>query len=246
MKSFIDKSIEKYGLPEYKNYDKTCMIKSLSDANKYIKRYHKHAIVTENGAHQTQTKPELKKSGNIIKIKFYASVDDSYVGAVSKFISNNISSNCNIILDLRECDGGNLWYLVKSIIPIINNTTLCRFVQDKNSSNPWVNVINGKIKFGKFISDKLEFGGKIAVIVGNKTSSAEILVSMLISRPNTKVFGQRTGGYNTANQMIKYGKYTLHIPSTYIQHVSGRILCEYITPTITTSPIRSAISFIKN
>ena len=98
-----------------------------------------------------------------------------------------------------------MWPVVYGLSDILGDTTLFSWNNEKTKKNEkkWNNFINGKVKMGKFITNKLKFTKPIAVIVSRDTSSSgEFIASLFIGRDNTKLFGKntdKTGGFFSVN-----------------------------------------------
>jgi carboxyl-terminal processing protease len=112
----------------------------------------------------------------------------------------------NWIIDLRYNAGGNMHPMMAGIAPLVGNGIVGSLINlEKKKLFVW------EIKEANFIyegyqavtfPDNLKFKKtpKIAVLTSRWTvSSGEIVATTLKGRPNTKFFGEATGGYTTNN-----------------------------------------------
>jgi C-terminal processing protease CtpA/Prc len=110
------------------------------------------------------------------------------------------------IIDLRYNGGGNMYPMVTGLGPLIGDGIVGKLVSaSKDTLFTW------RIVDGNFIYDvpdvltlknKPEFKTipKVAVLTSRWTvSSGEVLATCFKGRPNTKFFGEETGGYTTNN-----------------------------------------------
>lgn len=116
------------------------------------------------------------------------------------------------VIDLRKNNGGNMWPMLVSLTPFLENEILGYFlIEDK--WNEWSKqeneIYNGSAnQTKKFIDAPLDYkltnkNLKIAVLInGNTASSGEAAAIALMSNPNVKFFGNSTAGYTTSNSTI--------------------------------------------
>jgi carboxyl-terminal processing protease len=108
------------------------------------------------------------------------------------------------IIDLRYNGGGNMYPMVSGIAPIIGDGTVGKLVTaDHDTLFSWT------IDQGNFTYDvpgvidlpntpKFKSPPKVAVLTSRWTvSSGEIVATTFKGRPNTRFFGETTGGYTT-------------------------------------------------
>ena len=112
----------------------------------------------------------------------------------------------NWIIDLRYNGGGNMYPMVAGIGTLIGDGIVGKLVTSNNDT-----LFCWRIKKGNFIydvpdvvtlSNKPIFKTlpKIAVLTSRWTvSSGEVVATILKGRPNTKFFGEATGGFTTNN-----------------------------------------------
>jgi carboxyl-terminal processing protease len=108
------------------------------------------------------------------------------------------------IIDLRYNAGGNMNPMMAGIAPLVGNGVVGGLVNLKNEK-----LFDWEIKSSNFIyggyqavtlpeNPKFKKDPKIAVLTSRWTvSSGEIVATTLKGRPNTKFFGETTGGYTT-------------------------------------------------
>jgi carboxyl-terminal processing protease len=110
------------------------------------------------------------------------------------------------IIDLRYNGGGNMHPMMAGIAPLVGNGMVGSLTNLDNKK-----LFDWEIKSGNFIyegyqavtlPDNLNFKKlpKIAVLTSRWTvSSGEIVATTLKGRPNTRFFGEATGGFTTNN-----------------------------------------------
>lgn len=116
------------------------------------------------------------------------------------------------IIDLRFNDGGNMWPMLLSLRPFLQEGTLGYFISPTDTTE-W--SIDGKnVKYGDnpILSTFLDFDyeySKIkpslpkAVLIGHRTASSGEAVSIALESLNSmKYFGDSTSGFSTANKTI--------------------------------------------
>ncbi|MBP6432661.1 MAG: S41 family peptidase [Ferruginibacter sp.] len=108
------------------------------------------------------------------------------------------------IIDLRYNGGGNMHPMMAGIAPLVGNGVVGGLVNLKKEK-----LFSWEIKESNFIyggyqavtlpaNPKFKKEPKIAVLTSKWTiSSGEIVATALKGRPNTKFFGETTGGYTT-------------------------------------------------
>lgn len=116
------------------------------------------------------------------------------------------------IIDLRKNNGGNMWPMLISLTPFLEDEILGHFLIEEKwhewskQENQIFDGSSNQTK--KFIDAPLEYklknkNLKIAVLInGNTASSGEAAAIALMSNPNVKFFGNNTAGYTTSNSTI--------------------------------------------
>lgn len=112
----------------------------------------------------------------------------------------------NWIIDLRYNGGGNMYPMVTGLGTLIGDGIVGKLVSSSKAT-----LFSWRILNGNFIYDvpdvvtlknnpKFKSLPKVAVLTSRWTvSSGEILATCFKGRPNTKFFGEATGGYTTNN-----------------------------------------------
>lgn len=112
----------------------------------------------------------------------------------------------NWVIDLRYNGGGNMYPMVTGLGTLIGDGIVGKLVSASKDT-----LFNWRILNGNFIYDvpdvvtlknnpKFKPLPKVAVLTSRWTvSSGEILATCFKGRPNTKFFGEATGGYTTNN-----------------------------------------------
>jgi carboxyl-terminal processing protease len=192
---------------------------------------HRHADerVREMNIWKVVNNPDLKfeykiLKGNIGYLKIVGIGPNVDVEKESQKIRNAVVqlSNKKIdkwIIDLRYNAGGNMHPMMAGIAPLVGEGIVGSLVNLSNDK-----LCNWEIKKGNFIYDgyqavtlpykpKYIKQHKIAVLTSRWTvSSGEIVATALKGRPNTKFFGEATGGSTTnTNGEIIGGEIILNI-----------------------------------
>ncbi|WP_018627635.1 S41 family peptidase [Niabella aurantiaca] len=139
------------------------------------------------------------------------------------------------IIDLRKNTGGNMYPMIVGLGPFLKKGALGYFVRGKKKSAWSIMRKGNKAWSGGTVvpaAYTIKDGrSKIAVLVGPRTaSSGEFTTISFIGRPNTKLFGQPTAGYTTANSSFRLSDgSTLLLATTYAadrkkHHHIGRIM----------------------
>lgn len=108
------------------------------------------------------------------------------------------------IIDLRYNGGGNMHPMMAGIAPLIGDGIVGSLVNLKGEKQFDWEIKNGNFIYGGFQAvnmpnlPKFKKQPKIAVLTSRWTvSSGEIVATALKGRPNTKFFGEATGGFTT-------------------------------------------------
>ncbi|TKC12806.1 hypothetical protein FA048_04095 [Pedobacter polaris] len=132
------------------------------------------------------------------------------------------------VVDLRRNGGGNMYPMIAGLKPLIGNGTLGYFVKGKDK-NEWKSSVNVKEPYALKKPEP-----KIAVLVGPRTgSSGEMTAITFIGNKNTKLFGQATAGYVTANGMYALSDGAkLLLASSYSADKNGKKYVDRIYPEV--------------
>jgi len=105
----------------------------------------------------------------------------------------------NWIVDLRDDRGGSMFPMIAGLVSMLGYDTLGYFV-NKKEREPWF-ISKGDWMPPYFLKNRQP---KIAVLIGPATaSSGEATAISFIGKTNTKLFGQTSGGYTSANDTYK-------------------------------------------
>ena len=140
------------------------------------------------------------------------------------------------IVDLRENRGGNMYPMIVGLGPLVGEGTLGYFIgKNESYKSAWAydngQVGNLKVETPYTIINK---NIKIAVLISEKTSSSgEMTTISFIGKNNTKLFGQPSGGYTTANQGFKLsdGSY-MYLAISYTADRNSKKYLSKIIPDI--------------
>jgi carboxyl-terminal processing protease len=112
------------------------------------------------------------------------------------------------IIDLRENKGGNNWPMLGGIGPLLGARVIGFFAAPQQKRSTWIYEDDKAYGTGEwFEAISAARGGKVtidgvppvAVLIGRHTCSAgEIVAIAFKGRPNTRFFGENTGGATTA------------------------------------------------
>lgn len=160
----------------------------------------------------------LEKNIGYILVPGFGSLDkktmDDFAGDIQQRIAKLDTENHirGWVVDLRKNTGGNMHPMIAGLGPLINTGELGYFVYPEGKKmkySAWSYTESDKptstmgIKINKPYQIKNK-NNKVAVLVGSRTSSSgEMTTISFIGKSNTKLFGEPTGGYTTANQGFK-------------------------------------------
>ena len=113
------------------------------------------------------------------------------------------------VLDLRTNTGGNCWPMLAGIGPVLGEG-VCGYFVANQARIDWSYRNGGSYSGSQLIRQAgmpyqlLKPDPKVAVLTGPQTSSSgEVVTVAFRGRPNTRSFGEPTGGYSTGNQNFK-------------------------------------------
>lgn len=120
---------------------------------------------------------------------------------------------CGWIVDLRTNEGGNMWPMIAGLGPLLGGSPVGWFVRPTGARAPWVYEAGAGVYEGRPLARASGAGyvlrdpaAPVAVLTGGRTmSSGEAVVVAFRGRPNTRSFGQATGGMSTANESFDLG-----------------------------------------
>ena len=148
------------------------------------------------------------------------------------------------IIDLRGNMGGNMWPMVLGLRPLIGEDIFGFFSDGKGEKYAWF-YEGQSVKNGDFEMCSLDLPSYqlnqphpcVAVLIDNHTASAgEATVVAFLGRERTKVFGQNTGGYTSANEVFQLNDgAAIFLATTYLTDRLGRIYENGIIPDETIS-----------
>lgn len=151
------------------------------------------------------------------------------------------------IVDLRQDDGGNMWPMVLGLSALIGKETPGYFANSKRetawrTSSPFNDVI---ITTAYQLKNA---GTKIAVLYSNKTaSSGEMTAICFIGKPNSRSFGETTGGFITGNEIFYLSDDNIFVLAT--TYTLDRNKKKYITgivpDVVATDALEEAVKWVK-
>jgi carboxyl-terminal processing protease len=143
------------------------------------------------------------------------------------------------IVDLRGNSGGNMWPMVLGLRPLIRAQTFGFFSDGSGEYYAWnfedLSVKNQNLEICSLNAPSYEINqlhAQIAVLIDHQTaSSGEATTIAFLGGDQTKIFGQKTGGYTSANEAIQLSDgAAIFLATTYSADRLGRIYREGITP----------------
>lgn len=161
------------------------------------------------------------------------------------------------IVDLRTNTGGNMFPMIAGLGPIIGDGKLGYFVKPSGKSKTMSAWAYPKDGIGVHSSLGVNINQpyilkhperKIAVLIGPKTSSSgEMTAISFIGKDNTKLFGEASGGYTSANRGFKLsdGSY-LYLASSYIADRNKKEYTGKIQPDVSVKPIANEDATLKS
>ncbi len=156
------------------------------------------------------------------------------------------------IIDLRGNSGGNMWPMVLGLRPLIIGNIFGFFSNGLGESYAWNLEDLPEIYSLNTPSYCLsQPDPRIAVLVDKETgSSGEAVAVAFLGQDQTKLFGQKTGGYTSANEAISLSDGAIILlATTYLADRLGRIYKDGITPDQITeagdSTLYEAIQWLK-
>ncbi|RZK68238.1 MAG: hypothetical protein EOO95_00310 [Pedobacter sp.] len=232
-------------------------LKTLEDAqvlNKYVlqalkKAGDNHSFIQNKVAVQnyasntsTQAKPVAKILENgigYISVPAFGSVNkelgEEFASTIQALIKKLDTANkiAGWIVDLRGNGGGNMYPMISGLGPLLDVGNLGYFVKGK-TKHPWKNTKNGmgvSVKAPYTIANK---NNKIAVLIGRGTgSSGEMTAISFIGQKNTKLFGEPSAGYTSANQSFSLADGSnLLLASSYVADRNLKKYMQRIYPDV--------------
>ncbi|MCD2424561.1 S41 family peptidase [Niabella pedocola] len=146
------------------------------------------------------------------------------------------------IIDLRKNTGGNMYPMIAGLGSFLDKGPLGYFVRGR-SKNPWFFSGRGNKAWSgsAVVPDAYtvtQRKNKIALLVGPMTaSSGEFTTISFIGQANTRLFGQPTAGYTTANSTFKLSNgSSLLLATTYAADRKKKNHIGRITPDTVVAP----------
>jgi hypothetical protein len=214
----------------------------------------------------------LKEEVGYISVPGFASVSDTAsVHFASKIQSliRTIDAKYHLkgwIVDLRKDDGGNVYPMIAGLGPLLGEGTLGYFEYPNQrttngqslfyrNGSSGINGIKSVTAHNPYKMKNIK--SKIAILVGEGTaSSGEMTAICFLGKKNTKLFGQKTAGFTTANQGFNLANGAcLYLATSYMADRTKKKYLDCICPDVTTqenekgeldSTITTALAWIKN
>ncbi len=151
------------------------------------------------------------------------------------------SPTCGWIVDLRLNLGGNYAPMVSGVGPLLGEGTFSGWAW-RNGTQNWLEYQDGVIfEDGQEVSNYFAPTGPyalqhpnppVAVLTSNYTgSSGEVTALAFTARPDTRFFGERTGGYTTGNRgFFLFDGSVLSLATTAMTDRNGETYLQGIPP----------------
>ncbi len=150
-----------------------------------------------------------------LNIPMFASGDPAVVSAYATQLQDMIrqldaGQPCAWVVDLRNNSGGNMWAMLAGLGPLLGEGTLGAFDYGNGVTETWVytdgSIFEGGEEITRVTSPVYQIDAQeapVAVLTGWDTlSSGEAVAVAFRGRPETRSFGQPTGGYATAIELF--------------------------------------------
>lgn len=152
---------------------------------------------------------------------------------------------CGWVIDLRDNGGGNVWPMIAGIGPFLEDSvvTIHRRTDGRIDRALYINgaAINAPADEERNVIARasapytlLRPGAPVAVLMNGATaSSAEAVAIALRTRPNTRFFGEPSGGYTTANRGVALADgANMVVTIEAMSDRTGRQYLEPLTPDV--------------
>ncbi|ARS40301.1 hypothetical protein CA265_11810 [Sphingobacteriaceae bacterium GW460-11-11-14-LB5] len=207
-------------------------LKKAGDNHSFFQtRVNAQKYASENTNPEKTTSALLENNMGYIQVPGFGSLDkktmDEFANDIQQQICRLDTANQiqGWVVDLRKNTGGNMYPMIAGLGPLISTGELGYFVypdEKKTKYHPWTYTSSDKptSTMGITISKPYQIknkDSKVAVLIGPRTSSSgEMTTISFIGKAHTKLFGEPTGGYTTANRGFKLadGSY-LYLASSY-------------------------------
>lgn len=145
------------------------------------------------------------------------------------------------IVDLRVNVGGNFKPMIGGLASLFCNGTLGYFVNNSDKIDDSWQIKNGQMFLGEIQAAKtqpscsVDCSLPVAVLIGPSTgSSGEVTAISFTSRPNTRVFGERSVGYANSTQGFYVGGKRIYmlLATALIKNNKGKIFNHFIDPDV--------------
>jgi carboxyl-terminal processing protease len=141
------------------------------------------------------------------------------------------------IIDLRRNGGGNMWPMLAGLAPLLGKEPLGAFVNPHtNEQYYWREILWDKNN--ALVEQEMKLlerrASPVAVLTGQKTlSSGEATLIAVLGRPDTRTFGEPTGGLPTANTAFQLSDTSRLLLTTLLEADRlGRIYKSSIPPDV--------------
>lgn len=143
----------------------------------------------------------------------------------------------SLVIDLRCNGGGNMWRMLAGLTPLLGKELLGAFVNTHtNETYEWQEILwdAGNALLEPEIQFLKRRTSPVAVLTSQKTlSSGEATLIAFLGRPNTRTFGEPTGGLPTANTPFQLSDTSQLVLTTLLEADRlGRIYKTSIPPDV--------------
>ncbi|MDJ0760031.1 MAG: S41 family peptidase [Woeseiaceae bacterium] len=237
------------------------VIARIGDPHSQFIRPRKDEQVASVDTHKPSVFIETQSRLGYLKVPKWSSPADSLASAefitkAHRGISQASFETCGWVVDLTNNTGGNMWPMLAALGPLLGRENVGGFDRPHKPSGStkwWYRAgISGARENGREIARTREIeqvmpmfrdSVPIAVVVGSDTaSSGEALAIAFLGRDNTRLFGQSTSGWTTANVAIPLSDDAILVfPSGYMADADGRTYPDGITPDEIVDPANARL-----
>jgi carboxyl-terminal processing protease len=141
------------------------------------------------------------------------------------------------VIDLRRNGGGNMWPMLAGLTPLLGQEPLGAFINPHTDEQyNWQEILTNADN--AFLEPEIQFlkhrASPVAVLTSQKTlSSGEATLIAFLGRPNTRTFGEPTGGLPTANSRFQLSDTSRLLLTTLLEADRlGRVYKSSIPPDV--------------
>lgn len=126
--------------------------------------------------------------------------------AISVIAEIDGTPTCGWVIDLRYNGGGNMWPMLVALGPILGEGVVGYFEYPEGRRDAWTYYDGTSMMAGRVLASGPEYTLKrqmppVAVLTDSRTgSSGEAVILAFRGRPDSRSFGEASGGFSTSNE----------------------------------------------